>query len=139
MPVLLFTLGVSLVVGIGLGLIPALSLAAQPLSALQERPRPGRRRRRHGCAMRNLLIVAQVAISFVLLAGAGLMLRTLWKLAQVDPGFRTERVLTSRLDLNFTRYREPTRSSATSTSGCSSGSPAEPGVAVGRARGHASR
>ena len=34
------------------------------------------------------------------------MLRTLWKLSQVDPGFRTERVLTSRLDLNFTRYRQ---------------------------------
>ncbi len=49
--------------------------------------------------------MAQVAISFVLLAGAGLMLRTLWKLSSVDPGFRTERVLTSRLDLNFTRYK----------------------------------
>ena len=56
--------------------------------------------------MRNLLIVTQVAVSFVLLAGAGLMLRTLWKLRQIDPGFKTERVLTSRLDLNFTRYGE---------------------------------
>ena len=51
-----------------------------------------------------MLIAAQVAISFVLLVGAGLMLRTLWKLSHVDTGFRTEHVLTARLALNFTRY-----------------------------------
>jgi putative ABC transport system permease protein len=104
-PVLLFTLGVSLVAGLGLGLIPALSSRRSLVSALQDgrdpaASAPGRLR------MRNFLIVAQVAISFVLLAGAGLMLRTLWKLRQIDPGFKSERVLTSRLDLNFTRYRE---------------------------------
>jgi predicted permease len=104
MPVLLFSLGVSLLVGIGLGLIPALSRPKSLTVALQEgsdrgTAAAGRLR------VRNLLIVAQVAISFVLLAGAGLMLRTLWKLSDVDPGFRTERVLTSRLDLNFSRYK----------------------------------
>jgi predicted permease len=104
-PVLLFSLGVSLVVGIGLGLIPALSPRRSLTASLQE----GRERTTAGAGRlraRNLLIVTQVAISFVLLAGAGLMLRTLWKLSQVDPGFRTERVLTSRLDLNFSRYKE---------------------------------
>ena len=103
-PVLLFSLGVSLVVGIGLGLIPALS----PRRSLTESLQEGRERTTAGAGRlraRNLLIVTQVAISFVLLAGAGLMLRTLWKLSQVDPGFRTERVLTSRLDLNFSRYK----------------------------------
>ncbi len=104
-PVLFFTLGVSLVAGIGLGLIPALSARRSLVSALQNgrdpaATAPGRLR------MRNVLIVGQVAVSFVLLAGAGLMLRTLWKLQQIDPGYKTERVLTSRLDLNFTRYRE---------------------------------
>ncbi len=104
-PVLLFTLVVSIVAGVGLGLIPALSSRRSLVSALQNgrdpaASAPARLR------MRNLLIVAQVAISFVLLAGAGLMLRTLWNLRSIDPGFKTERVLTSRLDLNFTRYRE---------------------------------
>src|SRR5262249_30509951 len=45
-----------------------------------------------------------VAISFVLLVGAGLMLRTLWKLSHVDTGFRAESVLTARIGMNFTRY-----------------------------------
>ncbi len=102
-PVLLFTLGVSLVTGVALGLIPAVAPRKSLLAALQEggdRASAGRGR----LQVRNLLIVAQVAISFVLLAGAGLTLRTLWKLQQVDPGFKTERVLTARLDLNFSRY-----------------------------------
>ncbi len=103
-PVLLFSLAVSLLVGIGLGLIPILSPRRSLTVWLQE----GRERATAGAGRlkaRNLLIVAQVAISFVLLAGAGLMLRTLWRLSGVDPGFQTARVLTSRLDLNFTRYK----------------------------------
>jgi predicted permease len=56
--------------------------------------------------MRSALIVLQVAISFTLLIGAGLMIRSLWKLQGVDPGFRIGRVLTTRLDLNFTKYTD---------------------------------
>ena len=56
--------------------------------------------------MRSALIVLQVAISFTLLIAAGLMIRSLWKLQGVDPGFRVGRVLTTRLDLNFTRYTD---------------------------------
>jgi predicted permease len=103
-PVLLFSLVVSLVVGIGLGLVPAFSPRRSLSVALQD----GRERGSSGpkgVRVRNILIVAQVAISFVLLCGAGLMLRTLWKLSRVDPGFKTESVLTSRIDLNFTRYK----------------------------------
>jgi predicted permease len=104
-PVLLFAIAVSLLVGVGLGLIPAMSGRRSLVSALQEGKGEGSATAGGRLGVRNMLIVAQVAISFVLLAGAGLMLRTLWKLSNVDPGFRTERVLTSRLDLNFTRYK----------------------------------
>ena len=54
--------------------------------------------------MRSLLIVAQVAVSFLLLIGAGLMLRSFVKLQQVDPGFQPENVLTMDIALDFVKY-----------------------------------
>jgi predicted permease len=102
-PVLLFTLGVSLATGVAFGLMPAFSARRSLSAALQhgsDRASAAAGRLR----LRSLLIVGQVAISFVLLIGAGLMLRTLWNLKNIDPGFRAERVLTSRLDLNFSKY-----------------------------------
>ena len=102
-PVLLFTLGVSLATGIAFGLLPAFS-ARRSLSATLQQGSDRTSAAAGRLRLRNLLIVGQVAVSFVLLIGAGLMLRTLWKLKQVDPGFRAEKVLTSRLDLNFSKY-----------------------------------
>ena len=52
-------------------------------------------------------MVSQVAISFVLLIGAGLMIRSFMKLQDVDPGFNPENVLTVRLDLNWSKYDNP--------------------------------
>ncbi len=104
-PVLLFALAVSLVTGIAFGLIPAVSARQGLTAALQEggdRSTSGVVRHR----MRSALIVLQVAISFTLLIGAGLMIRSLWKLQGVDPGFKIGRVLTTRLDLNFTKYTD---------------------------------
>jgi predicted permease len=102
-PVLIFSLAVSLAVGVVLGLLPALS-PKRPLSAALTDGRDTSGATPARLRVRNVLIAAQVAISFVLLVGAGLMLRTLWKLSHVDTGFRTEHVLTARLALNFTRY-----------------------------------
>jgi predicted permease len=101
-PVLLFTFATALGTGLALGLVPVLARRRSLVASLQDGDRgsggPGRHRARH------LLIVAQVAISFVLLVAAGLTLRTIWKLQRVNPGFKTEQVLTARLDLNFSRY-----------------------------------
>jgi putative ABC transport system permease protein len=49
--------------------------------------------------LRSSLIVGQVAIAMILLVGAGLMTKSLWKLTQVSPGFQTEHILTARLSL----------------------------------------
>jgi putative ABC transport system permease protein len=57
--------------------------------------------------VRSALIVAQVALSFTLLVGAGLMIRTLLNLQHVESGFSTERVLTMHLDFGDFRYRTP--------------------------------
>jgi predicted permease len=106
--VLVFALAVSIATGILFGLAPSLSSRQNLVAALQEggdRSSAGVVRHR----LRSALIVLQVAISFMLLIGAGLMLRSLWKLHRVDPGFATERVLTTRLDLNFSKYTDVQR------------------------------
>ena len=97
--VLLFTFVVSVATGLIFGSVPALARRLGTTPAL----RSGRSTQgAHG--LRSGLIVAQVAVSFMLLIGAGLTLRTLFNLQQVDPGVRTENVLTMRLDINFTKY-----------------------------------
>jgi predicted permease len=88
--------------GLVFGSIPALggNLSAPP--ALRESGRATQNRN----SVRNALIVVQVAASFMLLIGAGLTVRSVIKLQQIDPGFRTDNILTMRVDLNFTKYRE---------------------------------
>ncbi len=108
--VLLFTLAVSVATGIVFGLAPALACARPNLSdALRERGSAaggGRHRLRSG------LVVGEVAVAFVLLAGAGLLLRSLGRLVHADPGFDSRRVFTARLDLPGLRYPDAARAAA---------------------------
>ena len=60
----------------------------------------------HGTRMRTVLVTAQVIMSFVLLVCAGLMMRTLYNLLSIDPGFRPAQVLSMQLNLNWTRYKK---------------------------------
>ena len=101
--VLLFTLGVAVLTGLAFGLMPAFSSEQNLTAALKEgsnRTSASAQRQR----ARNMLIVAQVAISFMLLIGAGLMMRSLLKLQQVNPGFNPENVLTMRVSPNWSKY-----------------------------------
>ena len=102
-PVLLFTILVSIATGVVFGSIPAFSAKQNLVTALNAgsgRTTSGAGRHR----VRNLLVVSQIAISLILLTGAGLMIRSFIKLQQVDGGFQTERVLTLLLDLNWSKY-----------------------------------
>src|SRR5207245_7208124 len=65
-----------------------------------------------GTRTRRLLIVCEVALSLVLLMGAGVMLRTLAALRHVDPGFDPRNVLTMSISLPGTRYQTPAQTSA---------------------------
>ncbi len=101
-PVLLFTLVISIATGLLFGLAPAFSSAQQVSEALKQgsgRATASRGRQQ----LRGLLVVAQVAVSFMLLIGAGLMIRSFIKLEQVNPGFNPDRLLTMRLSPSFTK------------------------------------
>jgi predicted permease len=95
--VLLFTLAISLLAGILFGLAPALKMS--PIN-LQESLKEGARGlsgTRHRA--QSVFIVAEIAMALVLLAGAGLMIRSLTRLWSVDPGFNPRNVLTVGLSL----------------------------------------
>ncbi len=98
--VLMFTLATSVLTGLIFGSIPAFSSRFDVAPALRD----GNRTTQSGQGLRNALIVAQVAASFMLLIASGLTLRSLLKLQSVNPGFRTENLLTVRADMSFNRF-----------------------------------
>lgn len=100
--VLAFTLAVSMLSGALASSLTRLSGSANPARALGESR--GATASRRKLRLRGALVAAQVAVSVMLLAGAGLMLRSLDKLQRVDLGFETERVLAARIPLNWSKY-----------------------------------
>lgn len=99
-PVFLFAAVASLLTGLIFGLIPALKTASphltEPLHAGSRSVagKPGQFR------VSTALVIAQIALSVVVIAAAGLMLHTLWRLSQVNPGFRTSRIVTAEVSMD---------------------------------------
>jgi putative ABC transport system permease protein len=104
-----FTLFISLATGLGFGLLPALQATRlDPQHSLKEgstKATEGRRRRR----ARNLLVVVEIALAQVLLIGAGLLVLSFMRLQSVEPGFNPSRLLTARLSLSVTKYKDKTK------------------------------
>src|SRR5215212_79648 len=106
--VLAFTFGVSALTGVVFGLLPALSASKTDVSvSLKEGGSRGATAGRGARRLRGSLVVAEVAITAVLLAGAGLMIRSFAAVQAVDPGFRPERVITFEFALPSAKYKEP--------------------------------
>jgi len=104
--VLAFTLTITVVTGLLFGLAPAILAARQdPNDALRRGGRWGEGG--VSARIRRALVVTEVALSLVLLAGAGLMIRSLRSVLQVTPGFRSDHVLTMLIDLRSNRYTKP--------------------------------
>ncbi len=108
--VLLFVAGASILTGILAGALPALRAGRTDLNdALKE---GGRHEGAVGVRTRRLLVVCEVALSLVLLMGAGVMLRSLLALRHVDAGYDPRNVLTMHVSLPETRYSTPAQKSA---------------------------
>jgi putative ABC transport system permease protein len=103
--VLLFTFAVAILTGIVFGLAPALQATRPNLAACMKEG--GRGSTAGGRRIRGALAVTEVALAFVLLTGAGLLIRSFFAMQQVDTGFDSTNVLTARLPILDKRYPDP--------------------------------
>jgi putative ABC transport system permease protein len=104
-PVLLFSMAATIMAGVLCGCAPAWQTSQWNLNdTLKEGGRSGGASR-HG--LRRGLVIAEFALALTLLAGAGLVIHSFWKLTRVDLGFRQDHVLTFALPVSFDRFPRP--------------------------------
>jgi putative ABC transport system permease protein len=105
--VLLFTLVSSLLAGIFFGTFPALQLSRLDINTSLRDEGRGTSAGQARMHMKSLLVVGQVALSLLLLIGAGLLLRSFGRLLRIDPGFDAHNVLTMNVSLPTVKYAKP--------------------------------
>ena len=102
--VLAFALGVSALTGILFGIVPALQASKLDVtSALKQGGRSGEGHRR--TSARSLLLIGEVALSLMLLVGAGLLIKSFLRLQEIRPGFNAHNVLIANLALPYPKYQ----------------------------------
>ena len=106
-PVLAFTLAVSALTGVLCGLIPAWQATRAGLNQSLKEASRGTSGGVKGRRVRGALVVAEVALSLVVLVGAGLLIKSFTRLLQVERGFAAENLLTANVGL--VQYKEPGR------------------------------
>jgi putative ABC transport system permease protein len=100
-----FTLGLSLLIAVVLGVVPLLRFSTRDLETNLREAGSGARGYA-GRHLRSLLVVAQMALTLILLVGAGLLGKSFYRLLQIDPGFRTESAVAMELSLPNPRLDE---------------------------------
>ncbi len=106
LPVLFFTVLATLLAGVLSGCVPAWQGShSDPADVLKEGGRSGSASGRHG--VRRALVVLEFALALTLLAGAGLVIHSFWKLTRVDLGFRQDHVLTFDIPVPEGRFSNP--------------------------------
>jgi predicted permease len=109
---LIFTAVISILTGILFGLLPAWHAArATHFEDLKEGGRTSSEGVSRG-RVRQILVTSEIALSVVLLVGAGLLIRSFLQVLGIDPGFHSEQVLTMRINLPQDRYSQPEQVSA---------------------------
>lgn len=107
--VLTFTLAISLLSGFAAGLLPALRMAKADLNAALKQGLGRTASNSGGNRTRNVLVVSEVALSLMLLVSAGLMIRSLWTLRHINPGFDPNNVVTMEVSVPTGKFTEPTQ------------------------------
>ena len=105
--VLAFTLGISMLTGVAAGVLPARRLARADVNEALKQGLGRTASDSGGSQVRNLLVVAEVALSLMLLIGAGLLIRSLWVLHAVNPGFDADHVVTMDLSIASNKFATP--------------------------------
>ncbi len=105
--VLLFMVAISVFTGIIFGIFPALQLSKTNVNQTLRDEGRGSTGGHRRVQLRGLLVVGQVALSLLLLIGAGLLVRSFSRLLRVDPGFDPQNVLTMNVSLPTVKYAEP--------------------------------
>jgi predicted permease len=109
--VLAFTAGVSLLTGILFGLAPALQLSRAGLGQAWHQAGRSATHASRG-RLGSALVVGQIAVSLALLVGAGLLLKSFWRMIHVYPGFQAQHVVIANLSLAGPNYQDRTKSAA---------------------------
>ena len=105
---LVFTAAVTLLTGVVFGLVPALQTSRPNLNETMKDAGRGSTEGGQRKLIRSTLVVLEVASALVLLVGAGLMIKSFWRLQQVDPGFNPDHALTMSVQLPKSKYsKEP--------------------------------
>ncbi len=110
--VVLFTLGISILTGIVFGLAPAFQASKTNLNDVLKEAGRGASDTSRRLRLRNLLVISEFALSLVLLIGAGLLVKSLLRLQDVNPGFQPSGLMTMRIALPSTKYEKFNQSHA---------------------------
>ncbi len=101
-PVFLFAAGASVVTGVLFGLIPALRMASPNLLESLHAGSRSVAGKAGQFRVSMMLVMGQIALSVVVITAAGLLLHSLWSLAQVNPGFTSDRIVTAEVSMDAT-------------------------------------
>jgi putative ABC transport system permease protein len=103
---LVFTFALSFLTTIIFGLLPALQSSKVNLNETLKEGGRGEAQGRGQSRLRSLLVVSEIALAMILLVGAGLMLKSFWRLSHVDPGFSPAGALTAQIDPTYKEFDE---------------------------------